>query len=83
MDQFQKEQNELLEYMIKNVYFNKFNKTVYDTNLSVPGIEFYITSVCNQKCSYCYLVKYGDKLYPKEIRDKDTIIRNMELVFEY
>ena len=27
MDQFQKEQNELLEYMIKNVYFNRFDKT--------------------------------------------------------
>lgn len=83
MDQFQKEQNELLEYMIKNVYFNRFDKTKNNNKTQIPGIEFYITSICNQKCSYCYLVKYGDKLYPKEIRDKDTIIRNMERVFEY
>ena len=85
MDQFQKEQNELLEYLVKNVFLNKFEKAK-DTNLFIgdtPGIEFYITSVCNQKCSYCYLVKHGDELYPKEIRDKDTIIRNMERVFEY
>lgn len=83
MDQFQKEQNELLEYMIKNVYFNRFDKTKNNNKTQIPGIEFYVTSICNQKCSYCYLVKYGDKLYPKEIRDKDTIIRNMERVFEY
>ena len=86
MDQFQKEQNELLEYMVKNVFFNKFEKAKNADQSSTDdalGIEFYITSVCNQKCNYCYLVKYGDKLYPKEIRDKDTIIRNMERVFEY
>lgn len=47
------------------------------------GVEFIITSACNQKCEYCYLAKNGDKLYPSEIRDEKTIIQNLHLILNY
>ena len=46
------------------------------------GVEFFITPNCNQKCEYCYLVKYGDKLYPAQYRDKDTILKNMDIFID-
>ena len=46
------------------------------------GLEFYITPNCNQKCEYCYLVKHGEKLYPSQYRDKDTILKNLDIFID-
>ena len=46
-------------------------------------LELYITASCNQKCSYCYLYKHGNELYPTELRDFDTIKKNLKLLLEY
>ena len=45
-------------------------------------LELYITSTCNQKCEYCYLVKYP-KLYPKEFNKPEIILKNMKILFNY
>lgn len=47
------------------------------------GLELYISPICNQKCEYCYLVKYGDKLYPQEIRDEKQILKNLDILLDY
>ena len=46
-------------------------------------LELYITASCNQKCSYCYLYKHGNELYPTELRDFDAIKKNLKLLLEY
>jgi hypothetical protein len=46
-------------------------------------IELYITPECNQKCTYCYLQKHMEDLYPKEIRNKEQILKNIELLLNY
>lgn len=46
-------------------------------------LEFFITPQCNQHCDYCYLVKNGNKLYPKEIRDNKTILNNLKAYLDY
>lgn len=46
-------------------------------------VELYITSVCNQKCEYCYLARHGDKLYPPEIRDESLILHNLDILINY
>ena len=48
-----------------------------------PTIEFYITPDCNQKCEYCYLQKYKESLYPKDIRDSKVIIENLKKVLQW
>ena len=47
------------------------------------AIELYVTSACNQKCEYCYLVRHGEELYPKELRDHKTILKNLDLLINY
>lgn len=46
------------------------------------NLEIYITNVCNQNCSYCYLVKY-EELYPKDKRDPELILHNLRLLYDF
>lgn len=79
---FVKQNNEFLEYVLFSRFIAPF-KGVTKLGGTRPGIELYITSECNQKCEYCYLVRYGDELYPKEIRDEKQIIKNLEIFLSF
>lgn len=81
---YQEEQNQVLEYMLNKVY-RIFQQDPND-RVSTPhhcGIELYVTPDCNQNCSYCYLCKYKDELYPKELRNSETILNNMRILLDY
>ena len=83
---FQEEQNELLQFNINNKFYDRWiQKQKYNKKdiLETPCVEFIITPVCNKQCEYCYLVKYGDELYPKKFRDQDTIFHNLKLMLTY
>lgn len=82
--QFEKENNNLISYMIEDRFFSRMYSDNYDyLRRNGLTVELYITSVCNQKCEYCYLMKYGDKLYPKKIRDTNKIIENIKILLNY
>ena len=78
---YEKEQNKVLKYFISNIE-GQWTKENYKKNLKVPYLDIFITSKCNQKCSYCYLQKY-EELYPKDIQNNDKIIKNITLYFDY
>lgn len=46
-------------------------------------LELFITPNCNKNCSYCYLQKNKDYLYPKEIRNKETILLNLKIFLNH
>lgn len=50
---------------------------------SPPFLEFFITPDCNQNCSYCYLQKNKQFLYPKEYRDNNLILKNLDIYLNY
>lgn len=83
---FQDEQNELFYSLIKNNFYERWNGNIpyncddiYDT----PTLELQITPTCNKSCKYCYLVKYGDDLYPKEFRNQEQILNNISILLDY
>ena len=88
---FQMEQNALLQNIINPLYgyWQDFGdlwyngKSIIDYKLEGLTLELYITPECNQNCEYCYLVKNRDEIYPKEIRDHDTIINNLNILLQY
>lgn len=83
-DDFQKENNEILRYMLEDRFFSKLEEDDFGYQKEKGiNIELYITSVCNQKCEYCYLARYGNKLYPKEIRNVETILKNAKILLKY
>lgn len=48
------------------------------------GIELIIRPECNQKCEYCYIARYGDKLYPHGERlTNEQILQRVDTVLDY
>jgi MoaA/NifB/PqqE/SkfB family radical SAM enzyme len=84
--QYRQEQDNLLKTMLDLRFFNPWRdltKMKDDFSLRADAnLELYITSTCNQKCEYCYLVKYP-KLYPKEYNKPEIILKNMRILFNY
>ena len=81
---FQEENDELLQYILETALYSKWKDKDPTTRTPIiQTVELNVTAACNQKCTYCYLVKHGDELYPKEIRDQKTILRNERLLLEY
>lgn len=82
MNKYQKEQNELINFLLQNLFIN--NKTCFDlTETAIGCLELFITPECNQICEYCYFYKYGKELYPKEFLDTDIILNNLKLLLDY
>lgn len=88
---FQEEQNEALIFLLKE--FEKVWKqpikareefdNEHKTASNKLFLEVFLTPECNQSCEYCYVVKHGKELYPTEIRDKNTILKNFKILLEY
>jgi len=78
---FQDENNEVLEKIIDMNFYENFRKETYEQ--TAEYLELNITATCNQKCEYCYLTKYGDNIYPVELRDEKTILRNTKMLVSY
>lgn len=79
---FEQENEQLLQDILENSFYAGFKdeaKKRYESSC----LEMNITASCNQKCEYCYLTKYGDSLYPADIRKEDNILKNMELLIDY
>lgn len=75
---FQEENNELLKEILKTLA-NEWTGQNKDNRF----LELYITADCNQQCDYCYLIKYGDQIYPKEIRKPEQILNNLKILLDY
>lgn len=92
-NQFQMEQNEALKAILSSIYsiwslpLNEQKKYISKMSGCSSNkdfmLELYITASCNQKCSYCYLTKNGEQLYPLDLRSEDTIIKNLEIYLDY
>lgn len=68
------EDNKLIEFFFDNNIFKK----------NFTTIELIIKPDCNQNCKYCYLTKFGDKIYPKELRVSNEItLKNIKLFLNY
>lgn len=73
------EENDLI---LEKIFYQMCKKLNNNSN-KLYQIEFDITGECNQKCEYCYLTKYRDKIYPKNISDHKTILNNLNLFLNY
>ena len=70
--------------------YNKTYKTAFQKRTEEKSelekrliLEIYVTTDCNQTCSYCYLCKHGNELYPPEFRKKDLILKNFRIYMDY
>lgn len=92
-NQFEIEQSELVNYILNSRYFSVWKQAAevqhtdqWDNfvNFSLwteSNLEIYVTSLCNQKCDYCYLHKYP--LYPEEVNKKEIILDNLKKLYRW
>lgn len=76
----QEEQNLTLKYILNNSIFNHFTKA---EEHQMADLELIITPECNLDCSYCYFNKHKDELYPKDIRDPNQIMKNLNILLDF
>lgn len=85
-DQFQKEQNQLLQTILDLRFFNPWKGMTKFTDFKSlqrdANLELYITNACNQNCEYCYLQKYP-QLYPKEYNSPSLILENLHKICKW
>ena len=85
--QYQKEQDELLTFILDQRFFNPWREAGKNglSDFSAANeisLEIYLTSSCNQNCEYCYLTKYPE-LYPSEFNKKELIFKNLKILYNW
>jgi|GEM_PF-1533149 len=79
---FQQEQDKLLQVVLDKRFFSTWRPNNSAMDVPRGHVELFITSQCNQKCEYCYLVKYPD-LYPKEFLNPEQIKENLKIFYDW
>jgi len=81
---FSKLQNQLGKNFLDRTFLEQYRKPKGSrTNENFSKLEFVVSPVCNLGCKYCYINRYGDDLYPKELIDDDTILENTSLILDW
>lgn len=85
MNKYYLDEKKLLETWIsKNYLPGIFNDEKNKEWQLGEGIELIIKPQCNQKCKYCYITQYGDKIYPIETRISDEeILKRIRMILEW
>jgi len=82
---FRMENDELMESFLERTFYSGWrDKDKEDTRLeNFRSLEIQLNAKCNLACKYCYLNRYGDKLYPEELNDEETILRNLDALIRW
>lgn len=84
---FKSENSDFLKFILDASFFAGWSSPEYCSDLEngtrTSSLELYVTSECGQKCEYCYLNRHGDKLYPVEIRNHDSILHNLDILLRH
>lgn len=70
------ENDKVLKSFLERYFFNIFRG-------KGRLIEFFVRASCPSKCSYCYLQQHQDELYPRELEDNDTILKNSKALLNF
>lgn len=80
---FQKDEDVLLDTFL-NASFSRAKNTIFYESSAMNLLEIIVTSVCNQKCEYCYFTKFDKQLNPLHVRsDKHNTINNIKMLMDY
>ena len=78
-EEIQKEKDLFFEGFLKRYYFDLLKEGRGENRT----IELYITSKCTGNCSYCYLIRHGEELYPYDLLDEDKLINNLKIFIDW
>ena len=79
---YQQEDDKVLGSFLARTFFKTWRNQKEGFE-NFRAIEFFLNATCNLKCSYCYLAKYGDALYPPEFRNNKKILANLQMLLSW
>ena len=79
---YQDENNQLLKTYLDDSFFRAWGQREPELE-NFTKLELMFNPECNLRCKYCYLVKHGDELYPREIRDINNQLDNLRMLLDY
>lgn len=80
---FKAEEKQLYLDFIERYYFAQWRTDPPYKSEYNASVELFLTPDCDLQCKYCYLNKFGDKLYSKNIRGVKKVVENTQLLFDY
>jgi len=72
---YKSEESVLFNSILNRLYFNDENDKF--------SLELMVNGKCDLKCKYCYINKFGDKLFPNEIHKDEVILNNIDYLFDW
>lgn len=87
-NEYDKEQTDIVKMLLTERFFEPWREKYFygikDNNslLKESALEIYITSTCNQACSYCYLYNNKD-IYPPEFNKQPLILQNLNILYNW
>jgi radical SAM protein with 4Fe4S-binding SPASM domain len=87
---YQQENNEIVKNFLERTYFKAWREweaaekdTGYFLN-NYRNLEFDLSDVCELKCSYCYVTKFGKQYFPDPaLKNPQTIFDNAKVVMDW
>jgi len=80
---FRTENDEVMESFLERTFYTRWKYPVGEHLQNFSSLEFMLNARCNLACKYCYLNKFGDELFPEELNDEKTILRNVDTLIKW
>jgi len=79
---YQEENDKLLNSFLDRTFFKTWRNQEEGFE-NFRTLELFLNTKCNLKCSYCYLAKYGDELYPPRLQDNKRVLTNLQILLDW
>jgi len=80
---YQEENNKLAESFFDHNFGKGYLHPELKESENFRSLEIFFNDKCNLACKYCYLQRFGDGLYPKELQDGKRLLDNLEMFLNW
>jgi len=77
---YKEENDKLIESFLGRTFFKVWKD---GGNPNFQSLEIMVNAYCNMSCQYCYLNRYQQQLFPDDSCDRDKIMRNLAIFFDW
>ena len=79
---FQEENDKLVSHFLEKTFFKAW-RSRNGALANWRRVELFLNTRCNQACVYCYLNRYGSKLYPEQLQDDRAVLSNLRMFLDW
>lgn len=81
---YQEENNAMLKAYLDRTFYHAWKNPADLSTVNYQGLEIIFNYTCNLNCSYCYVSRYGDQLYPPELyEDEEALLHNLDIILDW